>query len=245
MLVVITSLSFVSCGGDDETDVPPSSPTTIDIKLSKQNVDMVYGNTEIVYCENVNATECDVQIEDDYVVSVSASKNAFNISSRHVGRTKVTIIKGSSTKTIEVTVNPTNNLIDIPYILWGVNKESIKAMYPASEIYQESDNSLTIHKETPYLYHVYYFKNGLSYKMKTTITSKKKYSVLEGILTEYASYYGTFTYIANGVMSNIKSTGSVYNRNNDYYIGLCHVTGNFAGFEIIYAKEYKDATSNK
>lgn len=244
MLVVMTLSMMVACGDDDNNDSSSEIPKT-DFNLSKQTVDMVYGNTEIVYCENVNATECDVLIEDDYVVTVSASKNAFNITSRHVGRTKLTIKKGSSSKTIDVTVNPTNNLIGIPYTLFGATKENIKAMYPASEILSERDNSLTISKSSPSLIHDYYFRNGLLYKLRTRIKSTKKYSVLEDILTEYASYYGTFTYIANGITSNIKSTGSAYKRGNDYYIGLCQVTGNDPGFEIIYATDFEEATSNK
>ena len=244
LFVLSMAIGFTSCGGDDNND-SSSETTKKDFNLSKQTVDMIFGNTEIVYCENVNATECDVHIGDDYVVSVSASKNAFNITSLHVGLTKLTISNGSFTKSIDVTVNPTHNLIDIPYIQFGATKEEIKEMYSKSEIYKDDGNYLTIKKTSPYLFHYYYYKDGVLYKMKTRIYSNKNYSELENILTEYASYYGTFKYIQNGVTSNIKSTGSVYKRGNDYYIGLCKVIGNEPGFEIIYAVNYDEAINNK
>lgn len=237
-ILLLMSISlFISCGDDDDTSTAPDNtpPTVTNIELSKQNVEMTYGGTEIVYCNNVNATECDIEIEDDYVVSVSTSKNAINISSRHVGKTKVIISKNGSTKTVEVIVRPTVNIIDIPYIAFGATREEIKSYYPSSEIYQEDENTVVIHKTSPFLYYDYYLKDGKAYKVVTNANTSYSYSKFQELMKEYASEYGTFKYTQSG--SGVKETGYIYKRGDDYYIGIRQYTGNFKGFYVMFSKD--------
>lgn len=232
LLAVVLMPLLNSCGGDDEATI---ETPTVDISLSRQSVEMTYGGSEIVYCNNVNVAECDIKIEDDYVVSVSISKNAINIISKHVGKTKISITKNGLSGMIDVTVHPTVNIIDIPYIAYGVTKDDIKSRYSSSEIYKEDKYTLVIHKSSPLLYHYYYFKNGLCNSIETYAQSSYDYSEFAELMKEYASENDTFWYTLNG--SNTKETGYIYKRDRDYYIVIRRYQGDFNGFYVTYPIE--------
>ena len=234
--ISLFALAVCACGGDDDNDSNIETKN-VEIELSKQSVDITYGGSEVILCNNVNATECDITIDDNYVAFVSTSKNTINVVARHVGRTQITVSKNGSQKTIDVTVRPSFNIIGMPYVLFGESMENIKSKYPSSAI-SMTDNGFIAREEHDYLRisHHYYFENDkldhivtMSYHDQQT---NKYFNQYKDATLEYASYLEAYPRKYYG----ISTYTYIYNRNDKYYIGLYYFDGNSKGWYIDYRK---------
>ena len=223
-----------SCGGSNSSDDPiPNVQTSI--SLSKNVVTLTCGETESIYVNGVNATECDIKVDDDFVAYTSSNKNSININSKHVGKTKIRLSYNSKSSIIDVEVKPTLNLIGNPTILFDENWDAVKR---ANKGYQliEYDNRFDIFEKADYvtITHRYQFSSNI---LKNILTesyhgqqTNKYQSQYRSIMDEYATF--TEEYYSTAFGGKIL----IYNRNNQYLIGMRTFDGNDKGWYIYYAK---------
>ena len=124
----------------------------------------------------------------------------------------------------------------VPYTLFGESKETIKSKYSQSEIWLDEDDEIAVNEENNYLKlsHFYHFKNN---KLQYIVTMSYHELQTNKYFGQYQDYM--VEYAAVPFEERIKVVSSymyLYNRNNDYYIGLKQLTGNIMGWYAYYAK---------
>ena len=194
-------------------------PDLGEITLSTTELLIPFGVQKSVAVSGVNATECDVQIEDDYVASVSAARNLINVTGKHVGSTKITLSNQGRTAELTVRVNPTRNLFGNPCVMIGERYETVYAVlnpaaYQVSPPYIYEYDDYTI----DFISRRYYFAADTLQYIGATIsvnTRSADYYQYPQYLKEYAELDEIYNCkrFSNGVIY-------IFNRNNDYYIGL-------------------------
>lgn len=234
LLFCIIGCLTSSCGGSNSSDDPtPDVPTNI--SLSKNAVTLTCGEAESIDVSGVNATECDIKVDDDFVAYTSTNKNSINIKTKHVGKTKITLSYNGKSSTIDVEVKPTLNLIGNPSVLFDENWDTVKNANMGSQI-TEYDSRFDITEKTDYLTitHRYLFSSN---KLKNILTksyhgqqTNKYQSEYRSIMTEYATFQEDYNSTAFG------GKIIIYNRNNQYLIGIRTFEGNDKGWYIYYAK---------
>ena len=206
-----------------------------EIILSTKTIDLKCGNTSSIDISGVNGTDCDIIVDDEFVVFVSASKNKINITAKKVGETQITLKYEGEEKIISVYVSPSTNYIGKIYIDFNATKQEI-IEHEGIEAENVKDSYLYKFDSQTRFWSQYYYRlrnNKLDYAFIKA--SVKKANNDYYVLTEHLKEFGDFDEIfyASKFGGNIY----LYKRSNDYYIGLREIgVSDDQGWWIVFAK---------
>lgn len=135
-LALILSVSFTSCGGDDDNSV------------SFKNLNMTAGTSTSIE----NGKGIDWESENEYIATVSNG----TVNALRVGSVRITSDKGSFT----VTVSPSSSLYEEPYMKWGSSVSTVKSYMKGYTLLGEKNNILLYYGNGAATYIGYTFENS-------------------------------------------------------------------------------------
>lgn len=147
-LTLIFSVSFISCGGDDDDSV------------SFNNLNMTAGTSASIE----NGKGIDWESENEYIATVSNG----TVNALRVGSVRITSDKGSFT----VTVSPSSDLYEEPCMKWGSSVSTVKSYMKGYTLVGEKSNVLLYYGNGAATYIGYSFEDSkLKYSVAYIPTS--------------------------------------------------------------------------
>jgi len=141
LMAVLVSVSFAACSSDDDDD-----------SVNFKNMQMTAGTSTSIE----NGKGIDWKSENEYIATVSDG----TVNALRVGTVKITSEKGSFT----VTVSPSSDLYEEPYMKWGSSASSVKSYMSGYTLANETSTGLLYNGKGGATYYAYVFENsGLKY----------------------------------------------------------------------------------
>lgn len=171
MMVVMLSISFVSCSSDDDTD---DRITTTSVTLFANRTKTIEGNVREMVSDN------------KFVATVENNV----IKGNHVGEAIVTV---NGKYKISVSVVPLYNIIDDPITEWGISKANVKAKHTQGTLYKENEDALLYQNCGDASFVLYSFEDG---KLKGVVVQaplSKLSSFTDYLMERFTFYPGQFS----------------------------------------------------